>query len=297
MLTDGCLGLQLLLERAGLLYLAPDMPEVGVDKTVPLGSVPVRNSTGGPCSLTCLAGLATRTPGVRCLGHPQSPVAERQEPGRGSGKQDGSRNRRYQSTPGDSHQEPEPQSAEQRDKGPDQDAQDVPGALVTVLVEVQREFSTSQDTQEQARPHKGGVLAPAQGLSGEIACQAVQGHGNEGQDHLSRQPGTPPGSFGLDRLVGHLRSHGGGGSSVRGTGTADGDVGGLACAEALVLHSLVRCVDVADQDRRVNWGEEHGYLLLVTECHVCDTSSVAHYLAFAIDECHRTSPPTYARFR
>jgi hypothetical protein len=221
---------------------------------------------------------------MRRLGHPQRPVADRQESGRGARKQKGSDNRRDQAAPSDGHQEPEPKSAEQRDKGPDEDDQGVPGALATVLVEIQSELSSGQDAEEQGRPYQRGVLATIECLSGEIAGQAVQGHGYQSQDHLPRQRRAPPRPFGLDGLVSYLRSHGSGGSLVSGTSAAAGEIGGLAGPQALIFHRLVGCVHATDHVRHVRRHRVHNPLLPVTV--VRPTYLASHDKG----TCHRVMP-------
>lgn len=190
-------------------------------------------------------------------------------------EQQGSRDRRHETAAADGHQKPEPESAEQRDKDPDEDDQGVPGMLVAVLVEVQGEFSSGQDAQEQARPDQRGVLAAIEGLSGEIAGQTIQDHGNQSQDHLPRQRRAPPESLSLDGLMSYFGSHSVCCGQVRSTRAAGGDVGGLAGAQTLILHRLVRCVDVTDQDRHVDRRQDHDRLPSVTECHSPGTLSLA----------------------
>lgn len=177
MLTYRCLRLELLLEGAGSLNLSPDMPKVSIDKALALGCVPIRRRPGGPRDLKCLSCLSTRTPRVRRLSYPQSPVAERQESGRCSSEQEGPDGCWHQATSADGQQEPESKGPEQGDKEPDDDDQGVPRVLATVLGDVQGEFSSRQDAQEQACPYERGDLATIEGLSGEIAGQTVQGHG------------------------------------------------------------------------------------------------------------------------
>jgi hypothetical protein len=233
------------------------MAEVSVDQTVHFGRVPGRRLPGGSRGLARLARLAAGTPCRPRLGHPQCTVADGKEPGRRSREQARSGHCGHKTANSDRGKEPETEGTEEYDKESDENGQSLPGTLVAVPVEVERDFASGEDGQEQACPYQGGVLAAVEGLGSEIACHAVQCDGTERQHHLPRQRRVPSRVLGLDGLISELGGPGLDRRVIRGTGAARSDIGGPACAQALVLDFLVGRVDIADEYGRVDGRDDH----------------------------------------
>ena len=253
------------------------MPEVSADEAVALPGILVRCGARGSRRLPRPASRPAGTPCRRRLGGPQGAITQEQEPGDRGRDQEGTDNGRHQGRSTDGRQEPEAEYAEQRDEASGEEGQDAPRAQVAVPVEVQGDFSSGDDSEEQHRPRQGGVLVAVEGLGGEIAGHAVHRHGNQGQDHLPRQRSPPPRAFGLDSQVSDRRVLG---DSLRlpgDLGAVRGHISRLAGTQALLLHGFVGCVDVPDQDRRVDGRDGHHGLLVITDRDGVNTMSVTHF--------------------
>ena len=230
------------------------MAEVGVDEPVALPGVPVRRGPCRPGGLVSGMRGPAGSPGLRRLSGPQGPVAQGKESGRRHGEQGRTGEGRYQAVCSDGGEEPEPENAEQGDEGRGGDGQDLPGTQVSVTVEVECDFPAGQYREEQDGPYQRAVLAGVERLSGEVAGHAVECDGPGREGNLARQGRAPPGTFGLDGLVRDPGRLLGGLGLLGGPGAADRRVSGPASAQALVLHRVIRRVDVADQLRHVGLG-------------------------------------------
>ena len=202
----------------------------------------------------CPTSRSPSTPGLGCLGGSQCPVTQAKESCCRRCEQEGADNSRYQAGSIDCCQEPETEHTEPRDEAARKERHDTPGSQIAVSVKIQGDFPYAEDCQEEACPYERSVLAAAESLGGEVAGHAVHSHSEQGKDHLSRERCAPTWPFGLDCTMGDHRTVSTDLREIGHMGALHGDVGRVACTQALIFHGLIGRVDVADQDSRVNGG-------------------------------------------